>query len=107
MTKSQWTIKFMLKHKLTFFFGFIIVTLMTLINLIYPFLNGKIINIAFYSKDMNAFLNLFFIYTAVLFLNQFIVATLNNIILSQLMTGFLLDIRRALFQKILHKKGKV
>lgn len=106
MTKGQWTIKFMLKHKLTFFLGFLIVTLMTLINLSYPFLNGKIINIAFYNRDMTAFLNLFFIYFAILFFNQFIVATLNNIIASQLMTGFLFDIRRALFQKILHKRGK-
>jgi ABC-type multidrug transport system fused ATPase/permease subunit len=106
MTKRQWVIKFVLMHKWTFFFGFIIITLMTGINLIYPFLNGKIINIAFYDKDMTAFLDLCFIYVGILLFNQFVVATLNNIISSHLMTGFVFDIRRALFKKILHKKGK-
>lgn len=57
MKKSQWVIKFMLLHKWTILSGFIVITLMTLINMSYPFLNGKIINIAFYDKDMNAFLS--------------------------------------------------
>ncbi|SFL07223.1 ATP-binding cassette, subfamily B [Paenibacillus sp. 1_12] len=106
MTKRQWVTKFMLMNKWVFLCGFIVTTLMTLINLIYPFLNAKIINIAFYDKDMTAFLNLCFIYAGILFFNQFVVATLNNLIQSQLMTGFVFDIRRALFKKILHKKGK-
>jgi ABC-type multidrug transport system fused ATPase/permease subunit len=79
---------------------------MTLTNLIYPYLNGKIVNIAFYDKDMTAFLNLCFIYAGILFFNQFVVTTLNNLISSHLMTGFVFDIRRALFKKILRKKGK-
>lgn len=106
MTKKQWVIKFMWMHKWVFLCGFIITTLMTTVNMIYPFLNGKIVNIAFYDKDMSAFLNLCFIYAGILFFNQFVVATLNNLISSQLMTGFVFDIRRALFKKILHKKGK-
>ena len=73
--------------------------------MIYPFLNGKIVNIAFYDKDMSAFLNLCIIYAGILVFNQFVVATLNNLISSHLMTGFVFDIRRALFTKILHKKG--
>lgn len=106
MTKRQWVTKFMLMHKWVFLCGFITTTVMTLINLIYPFLGGKLINIAFYDKDMTAFLNLCIIYAGILFFNQFIVATINNLISSQLMTGFVFDIRRALFKKILHKKGK-
>lgn len=106
MTKRQWVTKFMLMHKWVLVCGFIITTLMTMINLIYPFLNGRIINIAFYDKDMSAFLNLCLIYAGILIFNQFVVATLNNLISSQLMTGFVFDIRRALFKKILHKKGK-
>lgn len=106
MTTRQWVTKFVFMHKWVFLCGFIITTLGTMINLIYPFLNGKIINIAFYDKDMTAFLNLCFIYAGILFFNQFIVMTLNNLISSHLMTGFVFDIRRALFKKILHKKGK-
>lgn len=106
MTTRQWVTKFVLMHKWVFFCGFIITTLGTMINLIYPFLNGEIINIAFYDKDMTSFLNLCFIYAGILFFNQFIVMTLNNLISSHLMTGFVFDIRRALFRKIIHKKGK-
>ncbi|NOU93178.1 ATP-binding cassette domain-containing protein [Paenibacillus sp. LMG 31456] len=106
MTTRQWVTKFVLMHKWVFLFGFIITTLGTMINLIYPFLNGKIINIAFYDKDMTAFLNLCFIYAGILFFNQFVLMTLNNLISSHLMTGFVFDIRRALFKKLLHKKGK-
>lgn len=106
MTTRQWLTKFVLMHKWVFLCGFIITTLGTVINLIYPFLNGKIINIAFYDKDMTAFLNLCFIYAGILFFNQFVVMTLNNLISSHLMTGFVFDIRRAVFKKILHKNGK-
>lgn len=106
MTKRQWVARFMFMHKWVFLCGFIITTLMTMINLIYPFLNGKIINVAFYDKDMSAFLDLCLIYAGILFFNQFVVATLNNLISSQMMTGFVFDIRRTLFKKILHKKGK-
>ncbi len=106
MTKRQWVTKFMLMHKWVFACGFLITTLMTMINLMYPFLNGRIINVAFYDQDMSAFLNLCLIYAGILVFNQFVVATLNNLISSQLMTGFVFDIRRALFNKILHKKGK-
>ncbi|WP_169834492.1 ABC transporter ATP-binding protein [Paenibacillus donghaensis] len=106
MTKRQWVTKFMLMHKWVFVCGFIITTLMTMVNLIYPFLGGKLINIAFYDKDMTAFLDLCLIYAGILLFNQFVVATLNNLISSQMMTGFVFDIRRALFNKVLHKKGK-
>lgn len=98
--------KFMLMHKWVFLCGFMITTLMTMVNLIYPFLGGKMINIAFYDKDMSAFLDLCLVYAGILLFNQFVVATLNNLISSQMMTGFVFDIRRALFNKILHKKGK-
>ncbi|CAG7647143.1 Putative multidrug export ATP-binding/permease protein [Paenibacillus solanacearum] len=106
MTTRQWVAKFMLMNKWVFICGFIITTLATLTNLIFPFLNGKIVNIAFYDKDMTAFLNVSLIYAGILFVHQFVVTTLNNLIQSQLMTGFVFDIRRALFKKILHKKGK-
>ncbi|MEK8127881.1 ABC transporter ATP-binding protein [Paenibacillus filicis] len=106
MTTRQWVTKFVLMHKWVFISGFIVTTLGTMINMIFPFLNGKIVNIAFYDKDTTAFLNLCFIYAGILLFNQFILMTLNNLISSQLMTGFVFDIRRALFTKILHKKGK-
>lgn len=106
MSNRQWIIHFMRMHKRVFVCGFIVTTLMTLINLIYPFLNGQIVNIAFYEKDLSAFLRLCLIYAGILFFNQFIVATLNNLISSHLMTGFVFDIRRTLFKKILRKKGK-
>ncbi|MFD2409059.1 ABC transporter ATP-binding protein [Paenibacillus rhizoplanae] len=106
MTPRQWIIKFIRMHKWVFVCGFLVTTLMTLVNLMYPFLGGRLINIAFYDQDLNAFLELCLIYAGVLLFNQFIVATLNNLISSQLMTGFVFDIRRALFRKILHQKGK-
>ncbi|OKP74444.1 hypothetical protein A3842_20830 [Paenibacillus sp. P3E] len=106
MTTRQWVTKFIRMHKWVFLFGFVITTLMTMVNLMYPFLGGKLINVAFYDKDMSAFMNLCLIYAGILLFNQFVVATLNNLISSQMMTGFVFDIRRALFNKILHKKGK-
>lgn len=106
MSNRQWVIHFMRMHKRVFVCGFVVTTIMTLINLIYPFLNGQIVNIAFYENDMSAFLKLCLIYAGILFFNQFIVATLNNLISSHLMTGFVFDIRRALFKKILRQKGK-
>ncbi|WP_339253587.1 ABC transporter ATP-binding protein [Paenibacillus sp. FSL P2-0136] len=106
MTARRWVMTFIRMHKLVFVCGFLVTTVMTLVNLIYPFLGGRLINIAFYDQDLKAFLKLCLIYAGILLFNQFIVATLNNLISSQIMTGFVFDIRRALFRKILHQKGK-
>ena len=106
MRKKQWVFKFIMMHKWTFFFSCLVVTIMTLIDMIYPFFNGKIINIALYEKNMTAFLRLCLIYVSILVFNQFLIATLNNLLLSNIMTGFLFDIRRTVFKKILHKKGE-
>lgn len=106
MTAGQWVIKFMRMHRWVFVCGFLVTTVMTLVNLSYPFLGGRMINIAFYDQDLSAFMNLCLVYGGILLFNQFIVATLNNLISSHLMTGFVFDIRRALFRKILHQQGK-
>ncbi|WP_128896751.1 hypothetical protein [Longirhabdus pacifica] len=92
MTKKRWLITFVLMHKWIFLCGFIITTLMTMINLIYPFLNGTIVNIAFYDKDMSAFLKLCLIYAGILFVNQFVIATLNNLIASQKEQLYMLNV---------------
>ncbi|WP_182629342.1 ABC transporter ATP-binding protein [Clostridium chromiireducens] len=84
----------------------ICITIMTLANLIYPFIIGDIVNTIFYQKNMDGFLHLCVIYASIFFFNQFIVATINNFMWSNLMTSFVFDIRRELFKKILHKKGK-
>ena len=105
MSRNKWIMRFAWMHKGVFLCAFLIVTLMTLIDLIYPFLNGEIINIIFYDKDMASFLHLCIIYASILVFNQFGVATLNNLIQSQLMTEFLFDIRRTFFRTILHKRG--
>ena len=106
MTRRQWIVKFVMDHKWGFLCEFICITSMTVQGLIFPFLNGKMINTVFYNKDMTAFLNLCIIYAAIFFFNQVIIATINNFMWSHLMTGYVFDIRRSLFKKILHKKGK-
>lgn len=106
MRKKQWIIKFVMMHKWTFLLSFIVVTIMTIIDMIYPFFNGEIINVALYEKDMSTFWKLCLIYVSILVFNQIFIATLNNLLLSRIMTGFLFDIRRSVFKKIIHKKGK-
>ncbi|MGZ7441087.1 ABC transporter transmembrane domain-containing protein [Paenibacillus sp. TH7-28] len=51
MTTRQWVTKFVFMHKWVFLCGFVITTLGTMINLIYPFLNGM------YSGDMISRMN--------------------------------------------------
>lgn len=106
MSKKQWVLIFLYRHKFKFMCELICITIMTIANLIYPFITGKIVNTIFYDKNMNFFLHLCFIYAGIFFFNQFIVATINNFMWSNLMTSFVFDIRRELFKKIMHKKGK-
>lgn len=106
MTKKEWVLKFSYNHKFKFLCEFICITLMTLAGLIYPFITGKIVNTIFYDKNFDVFLHLCLIYAGIFFINQFVVATINNFMWSNLMTSFVFDIRRALFRKILHEKGK-
>ena len=106
MTRVKWIKKFVSMHKGIFLLAFVNITIMTMIDLIYPFLNGVIVNIAFYEQSLDKFLNICTAYIIMLFFNQFIIATFNNLISSQLMTSFVFDIRRALFRKILRLKGE-
>lgn len=106
LNRKQWILKFVKMHKWIWVCGFLVTTIMTLINLSFPFLNGELVNIAFYEMDINLFLKLSVAYIGILFFNQFIVASLNNIISSKLMTSFVFDIRRSLFKKIISKKAE-
>ncbi|MGN6713647.1 ABC transporter ATP-binding protein [Anaerocolumna jejuensis] len=106
MAGNKWVLKFIKLHKWAFLCELVCITLITVGGVIFPFLNGKIINAVFYEKNMFEFLNLCIIYIALFSFNQIIVATVNNFVWSHLMTGFVFDIRRAIFKKTLHRRGK-
>ena len=106
MSSKQYLIKFLKLHKWGFLCELVCYILMTVAGVIFPFLNGKIVNVIFYEKDINMFLNLCYIYAGIFVFNQLIVATINNFVWSHLMTSFVFDIRKSIFIKTLHQGGK-
>lgn len=106
MNRTKWIMKFVIMHKWTFLASIIVVSVMTMINLSYPFLNGEIVNTVIYEKDFDHFFTLCFIYICILVVNQFIIATLNSLISTHLRTSFVFDIKRALFNKVLNMKAE-
>lgn len=78
---------------------------MTTVGSILPYLNGKLVNAAFYDKDMNGFIKLCLIYTLIMIIHQLVISGIASFIRTHLITGFVFDIRRAVFNKVLHKEG--
>lgn len=106
MDRKQYIWKFFYKHKYKFLCELICIIIMTVVGSLYPFLNGKIVDAVFYEKNISIFLDLCLIYMGLFLVNQFVVATINSVMWTNLMTSFVFDIRREIFNKILRLKGK-
>lgn len=105
MTKNKWIMRFIKPYKNFFICEFFCITLMTTVGSILPYMNGKLVNAAFYDKDMHAFIKLCILYAGIMLFHQLVISAIATFIRAHLMTGFVFDIRRAVFKKILHKKG--
>jgi len=79
---------------------------MTAAELFYPYLNGKIVNIIFYEKNISSFQYYCLVYAILFFFNEIIVNTTNNFMAINLITGFIFDIKKAIYKKILNGNGK-
>jgi len=72
---------------------------------LYPYIFGKLVDEVFYVKNMDKFLEIILIYGVIYLFNQGMHFVL-NISWAKLMTEFLFDIRRAIFNKVISMKGK-
>ncbi len=71
----------------------------------YPFIFGKLVDEVFYGKNMEKFLQIVLIYGALFLLSQGLHFCL-NMSWASLMTRFLFDVRRAIFNQVLSLSGK-
>ncbi len=105
MTKNEWIIRFIKPYKFFFICELICITLMTTVGSILPYMNGKLVNAAFYDRNMAAFIRLCIIYATIMIIHQLVISAIATFIRTHLITGFVFDIRRAVFKKVLHKRG--
>jgi ABC-type multidrug transport system fused ATPase/permease subunit len=72
---------------------------------LYPYLFGKLVDQVFYAKELKLFLRIVFMYGLVYLLNQFMHFLL-NLTWANLMTKFLFNIRKTIYEKVLSYGGK-
>ncbi|MHB1485118.1 MAG: ABC transporter ATP-binding protein [Saccharofermentanales bacterium] len=93
------------KFKLKFSILYFCILFTTFIGASYPYIFGRLVDEVFYGKNMSAFIRIVILY-GVLFLTAQIGHFILNMTWAQLMTRFLFDIRKALFDKSLSLKAK-
>lgn len=97
--------RFVKPHKWMFLLLFFCVIITTFTGSVFPYLFGKMVDEVFYAKNMSAFISIVILYGVIYLFNQLMHFTL-NMSWANLMTRFLFDIRKAIFNKVLSSKGK-
>lgn len=98
--------KFVKPHKFKFIILLLCVIITTFSGTLYPYLMGRLVDEVLYNKNMSSFLMIVLFYGLVYFINQILHTTL-NITWANLMTKFLFDIRKAIYEKVLSYEGKI
>lgn len=98
-------IKFAKPHKWKFIVLLFCIIATIFSSALYPYIFGRLVDEVFYAKNLSVFLNILFIYGIIFLLNQTLHFVL-NISWAKLMTRFLFDIRKAIYEKVLSYGGK-
>lgn len=93
-------------HKWKFFLLLFCIFATTFSGAFYSYIFGKLVDEVFYAKNLSVLLNILIIYGIIFLLNQTLHFVL-NITWSKLMTRFLFDIRKAIYEKVLSYKGNI
>lgn len=91
-------------HKLLFIVIFVAIIISAFSGALYPYVFGKLVDEVFYKKNLNVFIQIASLYGLIFLFDQ-LIHFLINMIWAQLMTRFIFDIRKALFDKVLSYKG--
>ena len=102
--KFKLLISFIKPHKWKFMLLFICIIATTFSGSLYPYVFGKLVDEVYYVKNMQAFLSVFFLY-GMIFLASQLLYLLQNMIWAHLMTKFLFDVRKAIFEKVISYPG--
>lgn len=105
-TKLKLITKYAKPYKLLFVVMFLIIIISAFSGALYPYVFGRLIDEVFYKKNVHIFIQIAFLY-GVIFLFDQTIHFLINMIWARLMTKFIFDIRKALFDKVLSYKGNV
>lgn len=98
-------LKYAKLHKGRFLILYTCIIVTTFSGAFYPYIFGRLVDEVFYAKNMSKFINIVLIYGLVFLFNQIMHFVL-NITWAKLMTRFLFDIRKDIYNKGLSYKGK-
>lgn len=102
--RLQYILKFAKPHRWQFGALFTCIILTIFIGSVFHYLFGRMVDEVFYGKNMSRFIEIVVLYAVVYAVNQSLHFGL-NMSWAHLMTKFLFDIRKAVFDTILHAKG--
>lgn len=98
--------KFAKPHKFKFILLLLCVIITTFSDTLYPYLMGQLVDEVLYHKNISSFLSIVLFYGIIYFINQLLHTTL-NVTWASLMTRFLFDIRKTIYEKVLSYEGKI
>ncbi len=102
--KIKFILKFAKLHKYKFIVIFLAIIISAFSGALYPYVFGKLVDEVFYKKNLDIFIQIALLYGLIFLIDQSIHFFI-NMIWAKLMTSFIFDIRKALFDKVLSYKG--
>ena len=97
-------LKYAKPHKYLFLAIFIVIIISAFSGALYPYVFGRLVDEVFYKKDLRIFIQIASLYGLIFLFDQ-LIHFLINMIWAKLMTRFIFDIRKSLFDKVLSYKG--
>ena len=108
MSKWKGSVKliwyFVKPYKISFFMLFFCVSVISFINMLYPYFLGIMVNEIFYYKNINFFKTVAAMYV-ILFIGERLIHLIQANIWTYLSNRFLFDIRKAMFDRIIMSKA--
>lgn len=105
MKKMNFVFKHTKKHWYKFLILFVATIVATFISSVYPYVLGKLVDESVYGKDIYLFFKWAIIYAVAYIIAQ-VIYFVQNIAWAKLMTGFVFDIRKELFNKLMSVKAR-
>ncbi len=102
--KLKFIVSFAKPYKYKFIIILLVIIATTYLGMTYPYLFGKMVDSLYYQEKMSNFISLLVVYFVIFLLNQILHFTL-DMVTAKTRTGFLYDIKRFIFNKVLSYKG--
>ncbi len=104
--RAKVVLKYVKSHSFIFVILYCCIIITSFLSTIYPWMFGNLIDEVFYDGNISNFIKIVIAYAAIFLIGQ-VFHFILNMSWARLMTSFLFDIRKDLFDRVISSKGKI